>query len=252
MVKLETVFWDVDGTLADTEMYGHRIAFNNAFSDMSLKWSWDLITYSKLLKVQGGSQRIKYYAISLGINLEENTIQTIHERKQFHYEQQIKAGKVPLRKGVPRLLKELKRNGVSQWIVTTSGRKAVDSLISALFPKNSSPFQGAITYEDVSQHKPHPEAYLKAITKSGANPNSTIVIEDSKAGLLSAKYAFLKCLLTLSPWNKTLSSEMKFASAILDHLGDFNNPCSVLWGQHCPDHIVDLKYLETIINMDKN
>jgi phosphoglycolate phosphatase-like HAD superfamily hydrolase len=33
MPVLKTVFWDVDGTLADTEMDGHRPAFNRAFAE---------------------------------------------------------------------------------------------------------------------------------------------------------------------------------------------------------------------------
>ena len=34
MTWLKGVFWDVDGTLANTEMEGHRPAFNRAFSDL--------------------------------------------------------------------------------------------------------------------------------------------------------------------------------------------------------------------------
>ena len=33
MRNLKAVFWDVDGTIADTEMNGHRVAFNKAFAD---------------------------------------------------------------------------------------------------------------------------------------------------------------------------------------------------------------------------
>lgn len=36
MNKLCSVFWDVDGTLADTEMDGHRVAFNAALPRRNL------------------------------------------------------------------------------------------------------------------------------------------------------------------------------------------------------------------------
>ena len=39
MNKLKAVFWDVDGTLADTEMCGHRLAFNLAFKDFDLDYA---------------------------------------------------------------------------------------------------------------------------------------------------------------------------------------------------------------------
>ena len=41
MARLQAVFWDVDGTLADTEMDGHRPAFNAAFADLLLPFVWD-------------------------------------------------------------------------------------------------------------------------------------------------------------------------------------------------------------------
>ncbi|MFL0792320.1 MAG: hydrolase, partial [Prochlorococcus sp.] len=45
MAKLRAVFWDVDGTLADTEMEGHRVAFNEAFAAGGFPWQWDRQTY---------------------------------------------------------------------------------------------------------------------------------------------------------------------------------------------------------------
>ena len=41
MRKLEAIFWDVDGTIADTELYGHRLAFNQAFLEFGVNWKWD-------------------------------------------------------------------------------------------------------------------------------------------------------------------------------------------------------------------
>ena len=40
MTWLKGVFWDVDGTLANTEMEGHRHAFNRAFADLGLAINW--------------------------------------------------------------------------------------------------------------------------------------------------------------------------------------------------------------------
>ena len=52
MRDLKAVFWDVDGTLADTEMYGHRVAFNNAFKESKIPINWSTNTYQKLLSIQ--------------------------------------------------------------------------------------------------------------------------------------------------------------------------------------------------------
>ena len=60
-MTLEALLFDVDGTLADTERDGHRPAFNRAFEEFGLDWSWDAELYGKLLAVTGGKERIRYY-----------------------------------------------------------------------------------------------------------------------------------------------------------------------------------------------
>ena len=58
--KLEALIFDVDGTLADTERDGHRVAFNGAFDEYNINWHWDAELYGKLLAVTGGKERMKY------------------------------------------------------------------------------------------------------------------------------------------------------------------------------------------------
>jgi len=51
---LEGVYWDLDGTIANTELEAHLPAFNNAFNDLGINWNWDTNKYIKLLKINGG------------------------------------------------------------------------------------------------------------------------------------------------------------------------------------------------------
>ena len=54
MANLEALLFDVDGTLADTERDGHRVAFNRAFAEAGLDWDWSPELYGRLLDVTGG------------------------------------------------------------------------------------------------------------------------------------------------------------------------------------------------------
>ena len=45
MSKLKALLFDVDGTIADTERDGHRVAFNQAFADTGLDWDWGGATF---------------------------------------------------------------------------------------------------------------------------------------------------------------------------------------------------------------
>ena len=48
------LLWDVDGTLAETELDGHRVAFNRAFEEAGLPWFWDVPLYQRLVRTSGG------------------------------------------------------------------------------------------------------------------------------------------------------------------------------------------------------
>src|SRR5262245_61434011 len=57
-VMLKAILWDVDGTLAETERDGHRVAFNQAFEALGLPWRWSERRYGELLRVSGGRERL--------------------------------------------------------------------------------------------------------------------------------------------------------------------------------------------------
>lgn len=59
--QLKSVIFYIDGTLAETEIKGHRIAFNKAFFAAGLDWFLDETLYGQLLAVTGGKERIAHY-----------------------------------------------------------------------------------------------------------------------------------------------------------------------------------------------
>ncbi len=60
-MTLKALLFDVDGTLADTERDGHRLAFNRAFAAAGLDWRWDVALYGELLAITGGKERMRHY-----------------------------------------------------------------------------------------------------------------------------------------------------------------------------------------------
>ena len=108
MTYLEGVYWDLDGTIANTELEAHLPAFNFAFNDFNLNWNWDRSTYLDLLKINGGKNRISYYSKLNNENLNNKDINKIHERKQYHYINYVnKNNVISLNVGVDRLIREL-------------------------------------------------------------------------------------------------------------------------------------------------
>ena len=74
MTYLEGVYWDLDGTIANTELEAHLPAFNNAFNDLGINWNWDTNKYINLLNINGGGKRIAYYAKSNNYDFSEDLI----------------------------------------------------------------------------------------------------------------------------------------------------------------------------------
>ena len=241
MTYLEGVYWDLDGTIANTELEAHLPAFNNAFNDLCIDWNWDANTYIKLLKINGGKNRIAYYAKSNNDNFSDDLILKIHETKQFHYLGIIKKNCVSLKTGVFRLINELYTKKVRQFIVTSSSRIQVDLLVEHLF-KGFNPFEFIISSEDVELKKPNPSPYLKAVQLSGINKNNSIVFEDSNPGLKSSLEANLPTIFVPSNIPIVLEENIKL-DCILDSLGDENNVANVIKGPKLKKSYVDYTFL---------
>ena len=248
MTQLKAVFWDVDGTLADTEMDGHRPAFNRAFQDLDLGIVWDQTLYARLLAIPGGLQRVRVYAKSCGIDLNASQLEAIRDRKRIHYTELAQSGAIRFRPGIRRLLALLQEAGVEQWIVTSSGAASVDALLSSA--RDVIPiFRGMITADDVDQGKPSPQGYQLALQRSGCPAAQCLAVEDSEAGLDAARSAGLRCLLTPSPWDLHLNQRLDDAVAVLDHVGDSAQPARCIIGPPCVDGLVTLEYLKALLSL---
>ncbi|MEI7664832.1 MAG: HAD-IA family hydrolase [Synechococcaceae cyanobacterium ELA263] len=247
--RLRAVFWDVDGTLAETEMAGHRPAFNRAFAEAALPWHWDHPTYHRLLKVSGGRERIGAFLAEVeGVVPEPARLDRLQACKQVHYRQLVQTGGLAPRPGVIRLMTDLAAAGIPQAIVTTSGRSAVAALLQASFPDLQQAFRFWVCGEDVSRKKPHPEAYRLAIEQAQLDPWQILVLEDSAQGLAAAVTAGLTTLVTLSQVSSTEPLEQFVAArAVLDGLGDSAAPALVRRGPACPDGQVTISYLQDLL-----
>ena len=245
MNELHTVFWDFDGTIADTEMQGHMVAFNKAFKHNKVNWIWDESLYSNLLEIAGGKKRIKYYSEQIKSPISSEYILRIHNSKQIFYKQLVSNDFIKPRIGVLRLVKELSLNNIDQWIVTSASLSSVNSVLRFIYRDKNIPFKGIISGDDVQKSKPSSEAYLLALKKASVNNKNTLAIEDSLVGVKAAKGANIKCIMTLSPWINSITTEMKLADLIVDNLGDNNSNCNTLYG-HNVDNMVNYKCIEKL------
>ena len=161
---LQALLWDVDGTLAETERDGHRVAFNQAFEALGLPWRWDEVAYGPLLRVTGGQERILTYMAlrqdaPAALAQRQALARELHRLKNARYGALVAAGAVALRPGVRELIEAAERSGLRQAIATTTSRANVEALLSHHFGADGlRRFDAVVCGEDVAAKKPAPEA----------------------------------------------------------------------------------------------
>jgi HAD superfamily hydrolase (TIGR01509 family) len=204
MHAVRALLWDVDGTLAETERDGHRVAFNRAFEAFGLPLQWDEPHYGRLLAVAGGRERLLHDLARrpelCGNAAEREALAAaLHRRKNAFYGEIVAERAIVLRSGVLELIDEAQRRGLRNAIVTTTSAVNLSALLDGSFGAGwQALFTARVCGEDVQRKKPDPEAYRVALKRLGLQPLETIAIEDSPGGAAAARAAGVPVLVTRS------------------------------------------------------
>ena len=236
--RLEGLIFDVDGTLANTERDGHRVAFNSAFAEAGLDWSWSVEFYGELLKVAGGKERVKYFIGQYKNNfIDSKDINEfaayIHKLKTKYYLELLRKGAITMRPGVKRLIEEAKSAGIQMAIATTSSLPNVIALLEKYLDLGW--FEVIAAGDIVAAKKPAPDIYNYVLNKMQIPASNFIVFEDSDNGLIAAKTAGLKTIVTVN--NYTEKQDFSQADLVVSSLGEADKPCRVLRGNFQSSYI---------------
>lgn len=169
------VFWDMDGTLVDTEPYWinaeHAIVeeaggiWNDEYAHQLV--GNDLMVSAEFIRDNS--------PVSLDpVEIIEELLRRVIAQVTEH---------VPWRPGAVELLTALGEAGVPNALVTMSWRSLADAVVEALPPGT---FTAVITGDEVEHGKPHPEPYLAAARALGVEVTDCVAIEDSPTGVRSA------------------------------------------------------------------
>lgn len=224
--------FDCDGVLADTERHGHLPAFNATFAEHGLPVRWSEDEYARKLRIGGGKERmaslfddpefVRAAGIPADAAARAELLARWHRTKTAWFTKLVADGRIPPRPGIARIIPAALDAG---WVVAVASTSAEDSvravLQHAVGPETADRvplFAGDV----VPAKKPDPAVYRLAVDRLGLDPADTLVVEDSRNGLLAATGAGLRCLVTVNGY--TRDEAFDEAVLVLSELGDADRP----------------------------
>lgn len=221
-MTLRAIIFDVDGTLAETEEL-HRRAFNETFAAHGFDWHWDQDRYRALLQVTGGKERMAHDLAERGLAADGHDIPGLHRAKTDRYTELMARGEIALRPGIADLIRSGRDAGLRLAVATTTSRFNIDALVRATLGCEAADLFHAIAAGDeVGAKKPAPDVYLLALERLGLPPEDAVALEDSVNGLMSARAAGLRCV--VSPATYTAGDAFPDDCTIIE---DFTHIASV-------------------------
>ena len=218
IVRADTLIFDVDGTLAETEGI-HRRAFNAAFLEHGLEWYWDRGTYTKLLHVAGGKECLHAYAKTQppSYRYSDRQLLEVHQAKTRHYARLMAQHTCRLRPGVEAFIDAAIARRQRLAIATTTTFSNVEGLLSGTLGRQwKSMFAAVVAGDEVARKKPAPDVYLEVLARLERPGEACLAVEDSANGLKSESAAGVTVLVTRSEYFR--DEDFSSALAIVDDL----------------------------------
>ncbi len=250
---MPALIFDCDGVLADTERDGHRPAFNETFAEVGLPVQWSVEEYAEKLKIGGGKERmaslltpefVRANGLPADPEGQKDLLADWHKRKTARYKEMVRAGRLPGRPGIARVVSEAIDAGWTLAVASTSAEDSVRAVLEHAVGADHAARFSVFAGDIVPAKKPDPAIYDLAIEQLGLQRRDAIVIEDSRNGLLAAVGAGLRCVVTVSSY--TAEEDMSEAVMVVTSLGDPGEPAVVLANRAgaAPGELVTLADLE--------
>jgi HAD superfamily hydrolase (TIGR01509 family) len=208
---VEAIFFDMDGTIVDTEMLWAE-AMVEYLADRGISGDKDEI----ISIVYGHAWSAIYekivalYPRTSVVSVNEMAVELRDYYIKLRNERDI---------SIPESVECLRRLSAHYPIAIVSGSTRIDIGDTIKLMGLESNVLFYLGSEDYQYGKPHPMCYEMAAERLGADPERCIVIEDSRAGIRSAKAAGMRCVALVL--EGALQQEIDGADLVLSSLADF-------------------------------
>jgi len=208
------VIFDFDGVIVDTEPIHFR-AFQRVLEPLKLAFGWeeyveDFIGYDDRDAFQAAFRRT-------GKELDLTTKNAMIQKKALEFRKLAMRADNLVYDGVRELIRECRDAGFKLGICSGALAKDIQCVLgrSDLLKE----FEQIITADDVKASKPDPESYQLASARLGAGAGWAVAIEDTPAGIASARSAGLS---VVGVTNSHPAESLQEANRVVDSLLELN------------------------------
>lgn len=208
---IKAVIFDMDGLLINSEPVWFR-AKKELMAEINFEWTWEDQEQSMGVSTQTW---VNYLYEKANKKLSKDEILNgVIERMKHYYS----IGEIDLMPGANEALQFAKK----YFKVGLASGSYKDLLYRAVnVNKWENIFEEILSSDDLKSGKPNPEIYLKVINKLSVAPSETVVLEDSRDGIIAGVAAGAKVIAVPGKEVPVPKETLNSAAAVIETLLDF-------------------------------
>ncbi len=197
--------WDVDGTIADTERYGHLPACNEAMRQLGLDLEWSWTEFRDLLpRIPGNANRLRHELARKGYaeaEIEDYVGRFTPLKKELYIDKYLK--EVQLRPGVRALMTQMIEAGIRLAIISTSHEAQIKALLRGRLPDLWPHFEHVLGKESGPKTRSDGLLHRLLLERTGLNADEVLMVEDAENGLQAARAARIETIVCYNDYTRT-------------------------------------------------
>lgn len=203
------VIFDVDGLLLNTEFSWQKVWYM-----LGREYGYPQLgdVFSRTVGLSGNDTKmmIRKCAADIPIPIQEEFLERARGEGASYVQEHL-----TLMPGARALLAELKRNGISCAVATTTNREFTEQRLNQVNVRQF--FKCVVCGDEVAKRKPDPEIYLTVLEKTGTSKEEALILEDTNYGVEAAYRAGVDVIMVPSI-NLAEEVDRKRALAVLNRL----------------------------------